>query len=56
LLILEILRVAKFGSGIRIGPMAVTAVIIKTLAAILVITVSAKIEMGAAEPLLANRT
>lgn len=56
MLIFEILRVAKLGSGVRVGPMAVTAVIIKTIAAITVITVSAKIKMGAAELLLANWT
>jgi len=50
------LRAAKFGRGIRIGPVTVVAVIIKTGAAILTITVRAEIKMGAAELLVASRT
>src|SRR5579871_5768567 len=42
-----------FGSGVRIPPVTVRAVRIKTVAATLSITVAAGIEMGATEMLIA---
>jgi hypothetical protein len=47
---------AQFGSRVGIGPVTVGIVVVKTIAAILVVTVSAKIKMGATEILVANRT
>jgi hypothetical protein len=48
--------VAQFGSRVGIGPVTVGPVVVKTIAAILVVTVRAEIKMGAAEILVANRT
>jgi len=48
--------VAQFCGGVGIGPMTFGIVVVKANAAILAITLSAMIKMGAAEILAANRT
>jgi hypothetical protein len=47
---------SQFGSSIGIGPVAVGAVVVKTAAAILVVTINACVKMGTAEILIANNT
>jgi hypothetical protein len=47
---------AQFGSGVGISPMTIGVVVVKTIAAIMIATLSAKIKMGTAEILAANRT
>ena len=46
----------QFGSSIGIGPVTVGTVVVKTAAAILVITFKACVQMGTAEILVANNT
>jgi hypothetical protein len=49
------LATIQFGSSIRIGPVTIGTVIIKTTATILAATVKASVKMVAAEILVANR-
>jgi hypothetical protein len=52
----DVLRLSQFGGGVGIAPVAVGVVRVKTGATILVTTLNARVDMVAAEILIATET